>query len=95
MEKKKIGQMGPIKGWGPCGRSHCHCSLPSWRGGPPKLLLFISPVLTSDFPICDLQVRVLAKGEIGSLLLPIQVQLDHSYKEEKSNIMSLLFGQIV
>ena len=62
MEKKKIGQMGPINGWGPL----CEVSLSLFTAElerrPLKLLLLLSSIFTGSFEIRELQVRVLAKS---------------------------------
>ena len=62
VEMKKIGQMGPIYGWGPL----CEVSLSLFTVELERwaldFILLISPVSTGGFEFRDLQVRALAKS---------------------------------
>ena len=62
VKREKIGQMGPIYGWGPL----CEVSLSLFTAELERwaldFILLISPILTDGFEFRDLQVRELAKS---------------------------------
>ena len=66
VKRKKIGQMGPIYGWGPL----CEVSLSLFTVELERCALdfisLISPISTGSFKFCDLQVRALATSILFS-----------------------------
>ena len=66
VDRKKLGQMGPIKGWGPLSEVSLSLFTMELERWALNLNLLISLVPTNGFEFHDLQVRVLVESILFS-----------------------------